>query len=562
MATIGQALTVPESGWKRYDDSSSAISYSSGWTSYPSGQTGNYNSSISLSNVPNSKARLKFRGTKFRLIALTHNDATTIGKISIDGVVDTVSFYSASATNLILVYEKTNLQDAEHIVEIYTTEAKQIRIDAIDIDSNGRLLHPDEVSDPKNLSIGKRIRANYSAANGVTGLFTGLGYENSDFIPIASSATPAGDFYFIHVDNDFLGRKVLIADRVIQNNIKWDTLNTSGFANSTGLALSSYLSANDLTTGKTTYGSGFDANSMPAKAIDNNSNTNWYGTGAGGTTGDRVIVDMGAPTVVNTVSLNFTQYGCNAFKIQYSDDNTTFYDAYSGTATILTKQYYTFNSVGAHRYWAFQVLSTFSGGSSAIYEIEMFNIVDLPFKYSVRMPTGGVVSTDTDNEWDKYITYSTLNGTITAGDVNFWNSGTLYTLTSTTYPSTPASRVSRATTDKALSAYGNAVASTAYANSGFRPILTIEALSYTKYLIQDGNNLFTYNSTTQTWTNLGSAPTKSLFDSSGMDDLNIAGLRKSTTFNKNYSNVGTLGNGKTFQYTLNFDLSNVTNIKL
>src|SRR5690606_15278343 len=67
--------------------------------------------------------------------------------------------------------------------------------------------------------------------------FSVLGEETSDFIPAASSATPNGDFYWICVDRDYLGRWKLIADRNIQSGISWDTLNSLGIASESGFPI-------------------------------------------------------------------------------------------------------------------------------------------------------------------------------------------------------------------------------------------------------------------------------------------------------------------------------------
>lgn len=224
----GYTLATPESGWKRYDDTSSEIKYD-GWLRYPTGQAGSYNNSFSASNnTANKKATFAFKGTKLRLITMTHSDSTTIGKISIDGTPYDASFYSSSAINQVLVFEKTGLEDSLHIIEIYSSEAKNIRIDAVDIDLDGRMFHPDEVTSIAELEVGKRIRCHYvSNTSGVAGEFKNIGKQTSDFISTTSApSVPNGDFYFIVVD-EYNKKKILIADRNIQS-LSWDALNRSG----------------------------------------------------------------------------------------------------------------------------------------------------------------------------------------------------------------------------------------------------------------------------------------------------------------------------------------------
>jgi hypothetical protein len=230
MATIGQQLTAPETGWKRYDDRSPQFKYLGTWSeiSNASATGGYYKDTIDQS----AEISFKFIGTKIRLIGVGFSSGSTNIKIDIDGVIETFSCYSAIQINSMLLYEKTGLSNTEHVVKIYTdTSNNKLRFDAIDIDSTGRLLHPDEVLDPKDLNIGKRIRCHYQAfTSGQVGVFSGLGQETSDFIPPASSATPNGDFYWICCDIKN-GKKILLADRNIQHSISWDKINEQGMTN-------------------------------------------------------------------------------------------------------------------------------------------------------------------------------------------------------------------------------------------------------------------------------------------------------------------------------------------
>jgi len=94
----------------------------------------------------------------------------------------------------------------------------------------------------------------------------------------------------------------------------------------------------------------------------------------------------------------------------------------------------------------------------------------LKHTFATRLLTGGTVSTDKDNEWDKYIVGSTLGGTITAGDNNVWNFG-IYSWTSTTLSTDSTKRIIRGSTSTSSS---NVV--TSDATRAFRPVLEIESL--------------------------------------------------------------------------------------
>lgn len=249
MATIGQQLVQPEEGWKRYDDTHSAIKYSGTWVKQ--NHANYYGNSITLNQTGNlgNKIKFDFIGSKVRLIgSLTPYFSDNI-EIKINN-----SFYSfsvkttagSSQLNQALICE-VDLNFGTHKVEIEqkssgSGSAYDFYFDAIDIDSTGRLLHPDEVTDIKDLDIGKRIRCHYqtSTANTV-GTFSNLGQETSDFIPVASSNIPNGDFYWIVVADENKKKK-LIADRNIQSSISWDTLNSAGIASGSGLPINLNLS--------------------------------------------------------------------------------------------------------------------------------------------------------------------------------------------------------------------------------------------------------------------------------------------------------------------------------
>jgi len=72
----------------------------------------------------------------------------------------------------------------------------------------------------QDMQIGDYIVCNYQASSGAVGTFSNLGGAVETEIPVAGSATPNGSFYFVKVD-----KGLLIADRVIQHSISWDTLN-------------------------------------------------------------------------------------------------------------------------------------------------------------------------------------------------------------------------------------------------------------------------------------------------------------------------------------------------
>ncbi|SHN71821.1 hypothetical protein SAMN04487896_2862 [Paenibacillus sp. ov031] len=224
--TIGSQLTTPDVGWKRYDETSVKVG-GAGWTRTTGAS--HWNGSILEKQTPTTDDVFTFRfyGTKIRVIdykTASRGDRT----IMIDGQSFVYNCTSASAVTQVMVFEKTDLSLGYHDVKISSASGSWFSLDAIDIDSTGRLFHPDEVTNISDLEIGKRIRCNYVVTtSGKTGAFGNLGKETSNMLPTTPSSVPSGDFYFIMVD-EYNGKKVLIADRNIQSSISWDSLNNDG----------------------------------------------------------------------------------------------------------------------------------------------------------------------------------------------------------------------------------------------------------------------------------------------------------------------------------------------
>ncbi|RHW32008.1 hypothetical protein [Oceanobacillus profundus] len=407
-AQVGDQLLDPEEGWKRYDDRHPAIKYEGNWIR--SNITGYFNGTTTGtdSNGEDSYS-FKFIGTKIRLVdALAENRSSSV-RVIIDGVEESYSAYGPSTARATLVYEKTGLEFKEHTVEVINSLTRFIALDAIDIDENGRFLHESEALTPDELTIGKRIRAHYSApTSGQVGIFSNLGEETyvdgiNDFIPPESSTTPDGDFYYICVD-EYNGKKILVADRNIQHSISWDTLNSEGIPN----------------------------------------------------TGLPITIEEYDPSL---------------------------------------------------------------------------------YSFTTRLLTGGISSSDKDNEWDKYIVEGTGNGRYVAGDDEVWhwdisvgNQNTWFprTWTSSTPSSNAQHRVLRGQSLSGISPAGVDAFYTALSNEAsnvraFRPVLEIESLtppSINKYLFEDNGEVKKWDSLNNIWITISPAPaTEQLFLEQGMDNL-------------------------------------------
>ncbi|MDM5231498.1 Ig-like domain-containing protein [Lysinibacillus pakistanensis] len=139
-AVVGSSLKKPEIGWKRYDDKNPALKYTGNWIN--DSRTDLYLDSASLTYDLKSTVKFSFKGKSIRLIGFGFTNKTTKGKVEIDGSIE----YFNEKRNVLpqmLIYEKTDLEDTIHTVEIGFENA-QLYIDAIDVD--GFLINPNEES--------------------------------------------------------------------------------------------------------------------------------------------------------------------------------------------------------------------------------------------------------------------------------------------------------------------------------------------------------------------------------------------------------------------------------
>ncbi|MFX3647602.1 MAG: hypothetical protein ACE3K2_27340 [Paenibacillus sp.] len=349
-AVVGSRLTAPESGWKRYDDNISSIKYVGSFTN--GAGTGAFNGYSNYTSTIGDKIVFDFEGTKLRIIGARYTNRSDLIEIYVDGKLHGTHSQLGSELAQVLQVEIVGLRKARHRIEMVNKSSGStttfMALDAIDIDSDGRLFHPDEVTIISELEIGKRIRCNYAvASNGGEGVFSGLGKETDGFIR-TSTTVPAinkGDFYFIMAD-EFNNKNILIADRNIQSFVSWDQLNS--------------------------YGRVFG-----------------------------IPVDMGR----------------------------------------------------------------------------------VEFNFIARLLTGSITSNDDYSEWYKYIVTSTLNNTISAGDNSVWNwnSSSAYSWTTTTVTASSSSRARKGLS--AVNAFNAAASSTVTSNTGYRPLFEVETLPMNRSFI-------------------------------------------------------------------------------
>lgn len=170
MATVGQQLSVPEEGWRRYDDADSRIVYSNPAILNDSRV---YNGSlhylypIGLSDV---KVNFKFYGTKLRIISPVSPNYIDNIKIKIDSMDDEIFSEKYSLAYNVIVYEKLGLSNTAHTVSIVfpANSVLAYSLDAIDIDADGYLVLPISVN-LTAVADNSRVILNWDTVSGATG---------------------------------------------------------------------------------------------------------------------------------------------------------------------------------------------------------------------------------------------------------------------------------------------------------------------------------------------------------------------------------------------------------
>ncbi|TPG68725.1 hypothetical protein EEL31_10320 [Brevibacillus laterosporus] len=383
-----------------------------------------------------------------------------------------------------------------------------------------QLLAPD-------MQIGDMISCDYTSSSGNLGVFSNLGKAEYPLFQHKNSSYPnSGSFNFIYVDNDHKGRKILIADRNIQNYISANELNNNGLSSTSGVPYT--LVVNPILSSATSHASiGTPISSSTAytdgsradwRAFNGNSRDFWMSKSS---IPQWLGFQWTSPKIVNGYSFEIenSSYSPRSWILQGFNGetwnnlhNVNNYNYLSGERS---KTFFFDNDrpYQSYRIFVSKILST----SSPRVTISNFKFLYKNNEsYSLRLLTGGVNSKDEDSEWDKYIVNSDLNGTIEAGDNFVWNWKDIYSHTS----STSASFLDRKFLRGKLSSseWNYTIMDGASSTYGFRPVLVVEPLYDQKYLIQMGNDV--YNLTNKTLTKIGVTPaTPDMFKKYGTENL-------------------------------------------
>lgn len=139
--------------------------------------------------------------------------------------------------------------------------------------------------------------------------------------------------------------------------------------------------------------------------------------------------------------------------------------------------------------------------------------IDSKDKYTIRLLSGGISVADKDNEWDKIIAESTLNGTITAGDNDIWNWSGMCSWASNNISSGGA----LVRGNSSAISWNQTPTSNALVSNGFRPVLLVEPQN-NFYLILKNNVAYSYSNNSlvevsSNWSGLTNVQKQGLFTS-------------------------------------------------
>ncbi|WP_431808239.1 Ig-like domain-containing protein [Lysinibacillus sphaericus] len=162
-AAVGDVLKSPEIGWKRYDDNHEKLIYEKDkwvrYTTYAAPADYKKGSMGAKKNVT-AKMEFWFLGSKINIITNREPSYTKNALVKIDGIDQGNLMSNGTSQAQTLAFKKEGLTFGIHKVEVLITNTPSnvvtynLRIDAIDIDSDGSLV--DETSIEKSITLDKK----------------------------------------------------------------------------------------------------------------------------------------------------------------------------------------------------------------------------------------------------------------------------------------------------------------------------------------------------------------------------------------------------------------------
>nr|WP_302058673.1 fibronectin type III domain-containing protein [Paenibacillus sp. MZ03-122A] len=193
-ASIGQGLTEPEVGWKRYNETATAIKYNGNWLAYSTSNS-YYGGTHKVTSGIGDSVEFKFYGNKMRLIGILYIGASKNIEVSIDGVKEQISMYRDGVSYQTLNFEKTGLTDSVHHVIITNKEAKEFYVDAIDINEDGRLIGQNVPINLEAMGGDSQVKLNWDLVNDAESYTVKYGTEPGKYTETATASKDAyGNF--------------------------------------------------------------------------------------------------------------------------------------------------------------------------------------------------------------------------------------------------------------------------------------------------------------------------------------------------------------------------------
>lgn len=193
MASIGDQLKTPESGWQRIDDYNMNIKYVGEWMTMSG--TNYYNGSVHYlpTNINDASVNFYFYGSKIRIIGRMNTNCGSV-IIKIDETEYTFNEKGSSKYQA-LVFEKLDLEKKVHSVKIYKTTSYMCYFDAFDIDEDGHMVY--EADDGKLYHDVTPIMTSDTESNGykasASTVYTSNTYTYSPFLAFNGTNTGEKD---------------------------------------------------------------------------------------------------------------------------------------------------------------------------------------------------------------------------------------------------------------------------------------------------------------------------------------------------------------------------------
>lgn len=445
MATVGQTLSAPESGWRRLDDTYPIMTHYNYGTDTNAGA---YGGSYKYPNSNAAYTQFNFTGDRIRVIISGTVGGSCVHRYTVDGVDYTYDYKYTTTKHQILALDLTGLDNKEHTIKLtYSTASGSF--DAVDIASDAYILPYNTAYNLKNgakicktldeMAIGDIIPVRYTAASNTAGTFSEIGTCTANDILFAAPTTPDGLFFARKVDTG-----TLVSDRVLQTSVSYNSLNAAGYIYGTefinGRITTPKLTGNTCTvngatctvTSSSKY-SGYE----PWNVFAQNGYTGWL---TNNTSTGYVKLDAGKLYNINCYGITPYSNGsgstsASSWRVSVSTDDinwTVVSEVYG--ASYRTQRFYALDKTYPYRYIlielleksgteAFNTIGEFTGYEGTILRVRSLSggCAYINASGSRVLSNQNLGAWPANNEWDTYIVKSDLNGKIDAGSDGAWH---------------------------------------------------------------------------------------------------------------------------------------------